>query len=432
MAHGEGGTMLEEPPHESRRERRERSRAGRRSSRSRSRSVPESEPDEGALSPRQERRLRDRRRRFWLVLMPTVAVLLAASVGIGAAIRSDSDPPAAGGTSDPPARVRTMDTVLVAHRGADGRIDLLFLAGATPKSASVMLFPVASQVEVPSLGPTELADLPNDGDSSLLQTTIENLLGVKVAKTVVLDDAGLNAALAPSAPLTIALGKEVEFAGTNEAPLPPGTKRAATGAAARLLVARQTGSELDRLVTVQDVLDAWMDRLRTPSVAKNTLRAQPGLAALVAAASVPASERQTDTLPVESVTTGGTERFEPDAADIKRYAATAFPDALLAVGTGRPRVEILNGTGAVGLAQTIAARVVPAGGQVTLTGNVANFGLKDTQIVYYRTRDRAAAQRMLRAVGCGELKEAATAIGVVDVTILAGADCFRTGTPSAP
>ena len=107
------------------------------------------------------------------------------------------------------------------------------------------------------------------------------------------------------------------------------------------------------------------------------------------------ADRRVDTLPVESVTTGGTERFEPRAADVKQYATAAFPDALLGVGKRRPRVEILNGTGAVGLAQTIASRVVPAGGQVTLTGNVANFGLTETQVVYYRPADRAAAQRLL-------------------------------------
>ena len=47
--------------------------------------------------------------------------------------------------------------------------------------------------------------------------------------------------------------------------------------------------------------------------------------------------------------------------------------------------------------------------------------------------DRAAAQRLLKALGCGALKQADTEIGVVDVTILAGADCFPVGdAPPAP
>jgi hypothetical protein len=173
-----------------------------------------------------------------------------------------------------------------------------------------------------------------------------------------------------------------------------------------------------------------MGRLRNPAVARATLKAQPGLAPLVAAAKI--SDRRTDTLPVESVATGGAERFEPRGADLKRYAKAAFPGAQLAVGGSRPRVEILNGTGAVGLAQTIAARIVPAGGQVTLTGNVPNFGLANTQVVYYAGADRVAAQRMLRALGCGVLKQSKKQFEVVDVTILAGADCFRTGETPTP
>jgi hypothetical protein len=130
---------------------------------------------------------------------------------------------------------------------------------------------------------------------------------------------------------------------------------------------------------------------------------------------------------VESITTGGAEGFRPRAADVVDYVVAAFPDALLAPKGDRPRVEVLNGTGAVGLAQEIASQIVPAGAQVTLAGNVPKFGLKETQVVYYRGDDRGRAQQLLRALGCGSLKHADTEIGVVDVTILAGADCFPTG-----
>jgi hypothetical protein len=135
---------------------------------------------------------------------------------------------------------------------------------------------------------------------------------------------------------------------------------------------------------------------------------------------------------VESVTTAGGERFEPRVVDVARYVSSVFANARLGGGAKRPRVEILNGTGAVGLGQSIAGKVVPAGGQVTLTGNVPSFGVANTQVVYYRDADRADAQRLLRALGCGALKKAARALGVVDVTIVAGADCYPTGASSGP
>ena len=74
------------------------------------------------------------------------------------------------------------------------------------------------------------------------------------------------------------------------------------------------------------------------------------------------------------------------------------------------------------------ATIVSAGGQVTLTGNVTNFGVAETQVVYYRDVDRADAQRLLDALGCGALRKAERELQVVDVTIVAGADCFGTGT----
>ena len=84
------------------------------------------------------------------------------------------------------------------------------------------------------------------------------------------------------------------------------------------------------------------------------------------------------------------------------------------------------------MAQATAAKLVPAGAEVTLTGNVPRFGLQATQVVYYRDADRPAAQRMLDALGCGVLKRETKPINVVDVTILVGADCPAIGAPPPP
>ncbi len=426
MAQSVGGTVLEEPTPGTRRERRHG-----RPDRTHRRGV--SSPDGGA-SPsggRQDRRLAAERRRFWRVLMPTVAVLLGLTVAAGALIRSDNgDAGGSGRGSGGAAGARGPNTLLLSHRGADGRLDLLVLTGTSGQRAAILLLPTATQVEVPSLGPQALADLPNEGDATLLSTTIENLLGVRVVKTLALDDAALTAALAKAAPIPAELHRAVQFDEATGELFPAGSTHLTAQDAAQLLVHTQPGSELDRLVTVQDVLDGWLGRLRNTRVARATVKATPELAALVAVAR--ARDRRTDSLPVESVTTAGGERFEPRVADVARYVSGAFGNARLGGGTKRPRVEILNGTGAVGLGQSIAGKVVPAGGQVTLTGNVPNFGVANTQIVYYRDADRADAQRLLRALGCGALKKAKRALGVVDVTIVAGADCYGTGDSSGP
>jgi hypothetical protein len=382
---------------------------------------------------RQQRRAQAERHRFWYVLMPMVAIFLALTAAAGVVIRSnDGTTDEAGGASSAGAGAQGTNTLLLGHRGADGRLDLLLLTGTDGQEASILLFPIATQLEVPSLGPQVLADLPNEGEggsTSLLQTTVENLLGVRVQKTLMLDDATLGAALAEAQPIPVATTRVVQFDdGTGEL-FAAGDRRLSAEEATRLLVTPQSGSELDRLITVQDVLDGWLERLQRRPIARATVQIQPDLSALVAAAR--AKERRTDTLPVESVATGGGERFDPRVEDVARYVSIAFANARIG-GKTRPRVEILNGTGAVGLAQDIASQVVPAGGQVTLSGNVPSFGVAKTQVVYYRDEDRDDAQRLLDALDCGRLAKADTAIGVVDVTIIAGADCFRTGEVTGP
>jgi hypothetical protein len=85
-------------------------------------------------------------------------------------------------------------------------------------------------------------------------------------------------------------------------------------------------------------------------------------------------------------------------------------------------VELLNGTGEVGITQQVARKIVPAGGEVRLTGNVPGFGVKETRVVYYRDESRSAAEQMLRALGVGKIARGEQQVDVVDVTVVVGAD----------
>ena len=186
-------------------------------------------------------------------------------------------------------------------------------------------------------------------------------------------------------------------------------------------------NELDRLVVVAAVMDGWMDRLRDPAIAKATLALQPALAPLVAAAGAP--DRRIDTVPVASIATGGGERFDVQSPELAKIVRRAFPSSQLGEHGQRPRVEILNGTGALGVAQAVATKAVPAGGRVVLTDNLPGFGLQKTQVVYYADRWRGAAQRILDAMGCGSLRKAGQDVRIADVTILVGSDCPAYGAP---
>ena len=375
---------------------------------------------------RARRRARAERRRFWLIVMPAIVVALALLVGVGAWWRSGSDgSDDGGGGSGTPALQRT--GALVGHTTIDGTADLLVLLGRTSEDGSVLLLPGATQVEVPSLGIRTLQQVSALGTAPLLTTTVENLTGIRAGAPVLGGDASLAAALAPAAPLTVTLPHDVVPKGSSRAETTAGTHRVDADAALRLLTVQEEGSEVDHLVTVQAVLTAWFARLRDPKVAAATRSAAPELApSLIEVADT--GTPSFDTLPVDSIGTTGDERLRVRSAAMPALAERMFPDARLGIDGSRPRVEILNGVGTVGLAQAVAARIVPVGADVRLTGNWPGFGIPATQVVYYRDRDRRAAQVILDAVGVGTLRRARRAVGITDVTIVVGAD-FR---PEAP
>ena len=102
--------------------------------------------------------------------------------------------------------------------------------------------------------------------------------------------------------------------------------------------------------------------------------------------------------------------------------ASRFGNARLGVHGARKRVELLNGVGTAGLVQAAAYRIVPAGGEVRLSGNTARFGQATTRVVYYRDGDRKSAEHFLRILGVGQIAKGPTPLSVVDITIVLGRD----------
>jgi hypothetical protein len=357
--------------------------------------------------------------------MPTIAGLLVLAVVVGAVVRSQDDgggSPRAGAGAATPIDERP---VLLVHTGAGGN-DLLAIADRDGDQGSVLLVPTAMQLDVPSEGTTTLAAIPALDAGKLLTNSVENEVGVRIGRTKLVDDAALTAALGPAAPISVTLNDAVAFS-DRPTKYPSGTQQLSAAQASELMSAPQSVNELDRLVVVASVMDGWMDRLKDPAVAKATLALEPSLAPLVAAANAP--DRRIDTVPVASIATGGGERFDVRPAELHTIVRRAFPGSQLGEGGTRPKVEILNGTGALGVAQATAAKVVPAGGQVTLTDNLPGFGLTETQVVYYEDRWRNAAQKILAGMGCGSLRKAGQDVKVANVTILVGSDCPAYGNP---
>src|SRR5205085_2187495 len=92
--------------------------------------------------------------------------------------------------------------------------------------------------------------------------------------------------------------------------------------------------------------------------------------------------------------------------------------------SGRTRVQVLNGTGEVGLSQRVTVRLVQAPSRplVLFTGNASRFDIATTQIVFYDPRQRRAAQEVRNALGVGRLVLSRDRIDVVDVSVVVGRD----------
>jgi hypothetical protein len=359
--------------------------------------------------------------------MPAIAGLLVVAVVVGAVVRDRRDTGSSHASGGAPSTPVAEQPVLLVHTGANGN-DLLAIADRDGAQGTVLLVPTATQLDVPSQGTSVLQDIPTLDGGALLTNSVENEIGVGIGRTAAIDDAGLTAALGPAAPFPITLTDPVAFS-DRSTKYRAGAQQVSAAQASELMSAPQNVNELDRLVVVAAVMEGWMDRLRDPAVARATLQLQPGLAPLVAAAGAP--DRRIDTVPVTSIATGGGERFDVRSAELAALVQRAFPTSQLGDHGLRPRVEILNGTGALGVAQATAAKVVPAGGRVVTSDNLRGFGLKQTQVVYYSDRWRDAAQAILEAMGCGSLRKAGKDADthVSDVTILVGSDCPAYGSP---
>lgn len=359
-------------------------------------------------------------RTLWLVVIPLIVIGLVAAMIVGDRLRSD-DADRRRAASRELAVDTGAEPTLMVHRALFGN-DLIAITGRDGRGGGVLMVPPSLRVDVLGDGVATLRGLAVDDGGAQLTTVVENLLGVRIGRTVVLDDAALTAALGPAAPVPVDLGDEVRFS-DRPARYRAGQQGLSAAQAAELMTAPQPGSELEQMVDAGAVFSGWLDRLGDARIAKATLAVAPDLGALVKAASAP--DRRVDTLPVESLGIGGSERYVVKPVEATALVARMFPDARVGRGGRRARTEIYNGVGALGVASAVADKVVPVGVRVVRTDNVAGFGVTQTQIVYYQDDWQQVAQDMVDAMGCGSLRRARPDqdLGIADVTIIVGSDC---------
>jgi hypothetical protein len=393
-------------------------------------------PDRGNVRSRRDLVRRRKRRRFWLLTLPVSIVVLGLVVGAGALLRDTQHGSGSGAAKQGALAGSPTGTVLLGHRAADGTVDLVMVAGAdrAVKKGSVLFLPTTLQVQAPSLGVQSLRDVARLGDETLLRTSAANLLGVSMPDAVLLDDGGLAAALAPARTLTLDVRSPIRTA-DGSVNLPVGRQVVSAADAARIMsMPPASGKESDRIAAGQAVMAAWAPTLTTAADSQAVAAAVPTLAPFLA---VTPAELTVDTLVTNPTGTGAAEKDQPVPAETLKTVKTDFPDAVLVPAGDRTTLEILNGTGAVGVAKTPAECAVPAGFDVRLTGNVPGFGESTTLVLYHDARFRPEAERLAATLATAKVESSTRDLGVVDLALVVGADftgCApaREGTSSTP
>jgi hypothetical protein len=275
-------------------------------------------------------------------------------------------------------------------------------------------------VQVAALQQQTLGELPALVDDDVLELTIENATGIRIDEAIIADDVLLARLLAPADPIPVELSRGVRIdddAGTLG--FAGGRQQLAAADAYRVLVGTEPDGTLAHLVTVGAVLEGWLERLDHPAVARPTVEVDARAKLLRTMGGL---DPTLSTLPVERVDAGDDERFRMLDEDVANLVAGQFAPARLGGDEGRPRAELRNGTGTVGLTQAVSRFVVPIGVEVSHTDNVPGFGQDETVVIYYDGAFEDDAERVVAALGVGRAVRVDEQIDFVDLTVIVGSD----------
>ncbi|MEY2567927.1 MAG: hypothetical protein QOE35_2456 [Actinomycetota bacterium] len=385
-------------------------------------SIPLPPTPDGSRAKRRRQMQRIRRQQVAVAIVLVVA-LLATIVLIAVDRR-----PSRGDNSGIPANSTTgaavvkVPPVLLAERADDGKAAWLtaLVPARNGQGGNLVLIPAGTMAEVPSLGLEPVSAALSAGGADRLLFTSENLVGASLGTVDVVDADHLTELLAPTGALVVDIPERVEdvFASGRVAVLyEPGRNRVEPAEVSRLLTASGRGTELTRLARHQAFWDAWLGRIKqNPELA-------PGGALGKALRALASGTWQVRVLPVQSAGTlgAGQDIYQVDRKELTTMVRAVFPGAR-AAAAARPRVQILNGTGELELAQRVSQKLIPAGIEVALTGNANPLGQQQTQVIYYDANKRSMAEKVKEALGVGILVRNRNQTDVVDVTVIVGKD----------
>ncbi|HYF47674.1 MAG TPA: LCP family protein, partial [Acidimicrobiales bacterium] len=335
------------------------------------------------------------------------------------------------------ALVTPTPTTMLADIGPDGTLQgvTLITLPSEEGGGNIVFFPVGTVLPVPLRQPVEEAALNviyAESGATGLEQRIETMLGAAINEFVEVPRGQWTNLVRPVAPLTVQNPTAAETTdNAGEAVSFPAGEIQLTAEQVGLYLQADAPDEADpvRIARHEAFWNAWLAALDEAGEEAIPGEGVAGVGGVVRG--LIGGPRNMSTIPASPVAVPGipaieSDIFRPDTLAIVSEVPNLIP---FPTGVGRLRTRLVIGVeGQVDRVAEIAHTLVEAGAEVSVVANADEWGTTpQTQVVYFDEDDEEKAQRLLDALGVGDLVDDESPGDTFDVVILVGEDFFDEG-----
>jgi len=337
-----------------------------------------------------------------------------------------------------------INILLLGADAGDGhtRTDTMIVVSIDPKTKDVNMLSIPRDTKVKIQGQTHKINAAHAiGGSDLAVEEIESLLNVSIPYYIKVDFQGFKHLVDLVGGVEINVDKRLRYtdrAGETYINIPAGLQRLDGQQALNYARFRHDAlGDLGRVKRQQVFMQALLHELLKPEQifkwpamireSGNYLETNLNvseLSSLAAKAKLSDREIKVVTIPGVPQYMQGISYFIPDTLRLKQLVQTEILREDSALDPAFVRVEILNGSGITGLAQTLAKELTQKGFLVVKVDNADSFNYEQTQI-FSRTGKTFLAQEISRLVGKGSFREVDKDSSDADITIIIGKNFKR-------
>jgi hypothetical protein len=317
--------------------------------------------------------------------------------------------------------VESTPTLGVLGRDADGALSwvaVLALSGPREQGGSILLIPAATLAPAFEFDLDTLREVDAEQGPDAAVQAAADVIGAAVGEVAEVDPGRLAELVRPVAPLTVANPDAADG-------FPAGPVVLDADTAAAFLLATEAGeSDLTRLARHEAFWQAWLAAVSASS-SPDAVPGETGSGIGRFVRGLAAGDVAFDVPPVRAeLTLEGTTEYRSDPFAAYDVTENLIPFPAAARPGNRPRVRVLDGVGADGLALRAAREVVGGGGQIVVVGNVDRFEpTAATRVVYFEPVVAEQAVAIADELGVvAERLDGPNPDDGVDVTVVAGAD----------